>query len=152
MTLFPWANLMNVPYYLRKWLAFQYPDILSTSYKTCQSLKAMRFVFEIVQYLWNLTVAFRMSNFKALRSFKLPMPWLWHLTRGLIGYWNRAPCDKLSYKLKGSHVDYFVVTDYTWGGPADHLKCSQWLQSSPRNSLSVPMPLSCWRQRKLIVV
>ena len=26
------------------------------------------------------------------------------------------------------HTDYFEVSDYTWGGHQDHLKCSQWLQ------------------------
>ena len=35
-----------------------------------------------------------------------------------------------SLKQIGSHVDYFVVTDCTWGGHGDHLKYSQCLQSS----------------------
>ena len=52
-------------------------------------LEAARFVFRILQSLWNLTdnstavQLRRLSNFKVMRWFKLPIPCL-------IGYWNGA--------------------------------------------------------------
>ena len=37
-------------------------------------------------------------------------------------------CQKMSpLNQKGSHVDYFAVNSYTWGGHHDHPKSSQWL-------------------------
>ena len=36
----------------------------------------------------------------------------------------------LSLKQLSSHVDCFEVTGCTWNGHGDHLKYSQWLQSS----------------------
>ena len=40
-------------------------------------------------------------------------------------------------KGKDGHGDYFAVTDCPWGGLHDHLKGSQWLQSSHCDYLSV---------------
>ena len=49
-------------------------------------------------------------------------------------------------KQEGSHVDYFIVTGYTWGSHHNHLKCSHWLQSSQtrwlRNSKSDYLSIS----------
>ena len=59
-----------------------------TSYrKISRSLKAARFVFRIVRSLWNLTgtlaalLPMCLSNFKAIRQFKVPISWLWDFTR-----------------------------------------------------------------------
>ena len=65
---------------------------VSTSEKTSfrkisWSLEAARFVFEIVRSLWNLTgtsaalLPICLSNFKAIRQFKVPISWLRDFTR-----------------------------------------------------------------------
>ena len=74
-----------------------------TSYsKIFQSLEAARFVFKIVRSLWNLTgtsaalLPRRLSNFKAMWKFKLPISRLRDFTRSY---------DKTSYRiLKRDHV------------------------------------------------
>ena len=59
-----------------------------TSYrKISWSLEAARFVFRIVRSLWNLTgtsaavLPMCLSNFKAIRQFKVPISWLRDFTR-----------------------------------------------------------------------
>ena len=55
--------------------------------KISSSLEAARFVFRIVRSLWNLTgtsaavLPMCLSNFKAIRQFKVPIPWLRYFTR-----------------------------------------------------------------------
>ena len=55
--------------------------------KISWSLEAARFVFRIVRSFWNLTgtsaalLPMRLSNFKAIRQFKVPMSWLRDFTR-----------------------------------------------------------------------
>ena len=55
--------------------------------KISSSLEAARFVFRIVRSLWNLTgtsaavLPMCLSNFKAIRQFKVPISWLRDLTR-----------------------------------------------------------------------
>ena len=59
-----------------------------TSYrKISRSLEAARFVFRFVRSLWNLTgtsaavLPMCLSNFKAIRQFKVPISWLRDFTR-----------------------------------------------------------------------
>ena len=55
--------------------------------KISLSLEAARFVFRIVRSLWNLTgtstavLPMCLSNFKAIRQFKVPISWLRDFTR-----------------------------------------------------------------------
>ena len=55
--------------------------------KISWSLEAARFVFRIVRSLWNLTgtsaavLPMCLSNFKAIRQFKVPISWLRDFTR-----------------------------------------------------------------------
>ena len=55
--------------------------------KISSSLEAARFVFRIVRSLWNLTgtsaavLPMCLSNFKAIRQFKVPISWLRDFTR-----------------------------------------------------------------------
>ena len=68
-----------------------------TSYrKVSWSLEAARFVFRIVRSLWNLTgtsaalLPMCLSNFKAMRQFKVPISWLRDFTRSY---------DKTSFRI-----------------------------------------------------
>ena len=55
--------------------------------KISWSLEAARFIFKIVRSLWNLTgtsaalLPMCLSNFKAIRQFKVPISWLRDFTR-----------------------------------------------------------------------
>ena len=68
-----------------------------TSYrKISWSLEATRFVFRVVRSLWNLTgtsaalLPMCLSNFKAIRLFKVPISWLRDFTRSY---------DKTSFRI-----------------------------------------------------
>ena len=76
-------------------------DLVSISKKTSfrkisSSLEAARFVFRIVRSLWNLTgtsaavLPMCLSNFKAIRQFKVPISWLRDFTRSY---------DKTSFRI-----------------------------------------------------
>ena len=95
----------------------------NTSYrKISWSLEVARFVFRIVRSLWNLTgtsAAFLpmcLSNFKAIRQFKVPISWLrdftrsydktsfWILRRGPGTAWHLLPWWCLIYNAIGANV------------------------------------------------
>ena len=69
-------------------------------HKISSSLEAARFVFRIVRSLWNLTgtsaavLPMCLSNFKAIRQFKVPISWLRVFTRSYektsFRYWDGA--------------------------------------------------------------
>ena len=66
----------------------------------CIGPSTARFVFKVVRSLWNLTgtsaalLPMCLSNFKAIRQFKVPISWLRDFTRSgdrrLFGYWDGA--------------------------------------------------------------
>ena len=87
-----WPESMRLSSFLwgRHCISDQGPVSISekTSFrKISSSLEAARFVFRIVRSLCNLTgtsaavLPMCLSNFKAIRKFKVPIPWLRDFTR-----------------------------------------------------------------------
>ena len=98
-----WAYFRVICAPIRSWSDAIYPSRHpeKTSHgKISWSLEAARFVFRIVRSLWNLTgtstvlLPMCLSNFKAIRQFKVPFSWLRNFTRS---------DDKTSFRI------YFVV-------------------------------------------
>ena len=83
---------------------------------------------------------------KHWQAVSISHTWRWNPLRIFPALWTH--CANLPIgrplKRKGSHIDYFVFTGYTWGGNYDHLKCNLWIQNSQRDYLSVSVisPLS----------
>ena len=111
---------------MRKWpplcLHFRVLGPVSISEKTSfrkisWSLEAARFVFGIVRSLWNLTgtsaavLPMGLSNFKAIRLFKVPIPWLRHFTRSY---------GKTSFRILRRGPDNVTVMSYEHHDVSNH--------------------------------
>ena len=75
--------------------------------KISSSLEAARFVFRIVRSLWNSTgtlaavLPMCLSNFKAIRQFKVPISWLRDFTRSY---------EKTYFRILRRGPDYFMLS------------------------------------------
>ena len=88
--------------------------------KISLSLEAARFVFRIVRSLWNLTgtsaavLPMCLSNFKAIRQFKVPISWLRDFTRSYektsFRILRRGPASvHYAVKMKGFKRQFFFT-------------------------------------------